>query len=121
MASRHLAVLSSRRLNRCNINRSYSVKPKFYKEKPKYYKDVAQTCARFRREVSALRKEFREEWMEQQRMTQTEFSTKVAEEARQKKMEEERAFEDAAKELERMAKKRYAVVRTSNYRAGRRG
>lgn len=86
--------------------RWYSVKPKFYKEKPKYHKEVAQTYAKFRREVSALRKEFREEWLEQQRMTQTEFSAKAAEEARQKEMEEARAFDTAATELERMRKKR---------------
>ena len=109
MASRHLAILTSRRC------RSYSVKPKFYKEKPKYYKDVAQTYARFRREVSALRKDFREEWTEQQRMTQTQFSTKAAEEARLKRMEEERAFEEAAKELERMTKKRYIRSRVYTY------
>lgn len=92
-------------LNRSS-GRSYSVKPKFYKEKPKYYKEVAQTYARFRREVSALRKEFREEWLERQRMTQAEFSAKAAEEALQKEMEEARAFEAAATELDRMKKER---------------
>lgn len=86
--------------------RSYGTKPKFYKENPKYYKEVAHTYARFRREVSDLRKQFREEWLEQQRMTQSEFSAKAAEKARQKEMEESRAFEAAAIELERMRKKR---------------
>ena len=74
--------------------------------KPKYYKEVAQTYAKFRREVSELRKGFREEWLEEQRMTQTEFSAKAAEEARQREMEEVRALEAARRELERMAKKR---------------
>ena len=87
--------------------RSYATRLKFYKEKPKYYKDVAQTYARFRREVSELRRGFREQWTEQQRMTQTQFSAKAAEEARQKEMEETRAFEAAAQELERMAKERW--------------
>lgn len=89
-----------------NSIRSYTTRPKFYKEKPKYYKDVAYAYAKFRREVSELRKGFREEWLEQQRMTQTQFSSKAAEEARQKEMEETRAFEAAARELERMSKNR---------------
>ena len=99
-----MACVLSRRLGLCA--RSYTTRPKFYKEKPKYYKDVAQTYAKFRREVSELRKGFREEWLEQQRMTQTQFSAKAAEEARQKEMEEARAFETAARELERMSKNR---------------
>lgn len=100
-----VALALTRWLNRPN-GRRYSVEPKFYKEKPKYHREVAQTYAKFRCEVSALRKEFREEWLEQQKMTQTEFSAKAAEEARQKEMEEVRAFEAAATELERMRKNR---------------
>ena len=96
-----------------------AARPKFYKEKPKYYKEVAQTYAKFRREVSGLRKEFRRQWTEQQRMTQTQFSAKAAEEARQKEMEETRAFEAAARELERMARERYADSNCSAPRGGR--
>lgn len=88
------------------IIRNYATKLNFYKDKPKYYKDVAQTYAKFRREVSELRRNFRDQWTEQQRMTQTQFSAKAAEEARQKEMEETQAFEAAARELERMARER---------------
>ena len=95
------------------MSRGYGTKPKFYKEKPKYYREVAQTYAKFRRDVSKLREEFREEWLEQQRMTQTDFSAKVAEEARQKEMEEARAFEVAARELERMSKERWVLSNKS--------
>ena len=79
---------------------------RFYGKKPKYYKEVAYTYAKFRREVSGLRKDFRAEWVEQQKMTQAEFSAKTAEEARQKEMEEASTFEEAAREVERMAKER---------------
>ena len=89
--------------------RNYATRPKFYKEKPKYYKDVAQTYAKFRREVSELRRGFRDQWTEEQRMTQTQFSAKAAEEARQKELEETRAFEAAVRELERMAKERFVL------------
>ena len=93
------SVVVPRWLIQAQGRRSYGVKPK-------YYKEVAQTYAKFRREVSELRKGFREEWLEEQRMTQTEFSAKAAEEARQREMEEARALEAARRELERMAKKR---------------
>ena len=89
--------------------RNYATRPKFYKEKPKYYKDVAQTYAKFRGEVSELRRGFRDQWTEEQRMTQTQFSAKAAEEARQKELEETRAFEAAVHELERMAKERFVL------------
>ena len=81
---------------------------RYISKKSKYYKEVAYAYAKFRREVSELRKDFREEWLEQQRMTQAEFSAKAAEEARQKETEETRSFEEAAIELERMAKERSA-------------
>ena len=79
---------------------------RFYRPKPKYHKEVAYAYAEFRREVSKLRKDFHDGWMEQQKMTQSKFSAKAAEEARQKEMEETRAFDEAARELERMAKER---------------
>ena len=106
MAPRARPKMAFARLNWKWLRRCYGVRPKFYKGKPKYYKDVAHTYARFRCEVSELRKQFREEWTEQQRMTQTQFSAKAAEEARLKEMEEARALEAAAQELERMAKMR---------------
>lgn len=77
-----------------------------YGVKPKYYREVAQTYAQYRRDLSQHRKQFREEWLERQRMTQTEYNVKAAEEARQKEMEEARALDEARREFERMARKR---------------
>ena len=77
-----------------------------YRVKPKYYREVAQTYAKFRRDVSALRKEFYEEWLKQNTMAQTEFRAKAEEEAHQREMQEARAMDEARKELQRMAKER---------------
>ena len=110
-ANTSLKLVVARQLfRRWYSSNSTAARPKFYKEKPKYYKEVAQTYAKFRREVGQLRSEFRDQWTEQQRMTQTQFSAKAAEEARQKEMEETRAFQAAARELERMAKERWVYI-----------
>lgn len=77
-----------------------------YRIKPKYYREVAQAYAKFRRDVSVLRKEFYEEWLKQNTTAQTEFRAKAEEEAHQRELQEARAMEEARKELQRMAKER---------------
>lgn len=68
---------------------------------------MAQKYAKFRREVSVLRKEFIDDWTEEQKTIQ--FSNEAAENIRLKEAEEARAFEIASRELERMAKEREAA------------
>ena len=80
--------------------RSYALNYKQPKEESLAY-------GKFRRELTALRKQYQEQWQEQQEMKMEAFSAKAAEEGRMKRLQEARALDENKRELERMAKRRY--------------
>ncbi|KAL5471460.1 hypothetical protein EMCRGX_G029580 [Ephydatia muelleri] len=69
-------------------------------------KEEAQAYGKFRRELSVLRKQFREEWLKKQEMQQQALNAQSAEQARLEKMMEQKALEQNKEDLERMAKRR---------------
>lgn len=69
-------------------------------------KEESQAYGEFRRKLTALRKQYQEEWQEQQKMKMEAFSAKAAEEGQMRRLQEARALEKNRRELERMAKKR---------------
>ena len=80
-----------------------------YALKYKQPKEESRELARFRRAVQAKRKEFSEEWREEQRLKLEAEGAQAAEEARMERLQEERALDENRKELERMAEKRQVL------------
>ena len=93
-------------LNICRAAYASVIQVRTYALKYKQPKEEVRELARFRREVRALRKTFREEWQEEQRLKLEAEGAQAAEEARMERLQEERALEDNRKELERMAQER---------------
>ena len=77
-----------------------------YAKTYKQPKEESQAYGAFRRDVSALRRQFREEWLQEQRTKLEAQGAQAAKEARMERLQEERALKDNRRELERMAKKR---------------
>lgn len=72
-------------------------------------KEEAEAYGRFRRELSVLRKQFREEWLKKQEAQRQALNAQSAEEARLEKMMEQKALEANKEDLERMAKRRELI------------
>ena len=81
-----------------------------YAKNYKQPKEESRAYGLFRRGVSALRRQFREEWLERERMKLEAEGAQAAEEIRMERLHEERAWEENKKELERMVKKRSVLT-----------
>lgn len=79
--------------------RSYALNYKQPKEERLAY-------ARYRKQLTALRKQYQEELQEQQKMSTEAFNAQAAKEAQMERDQEAQALEENKRELERMAKKR---------------
>ena len=79
--------------------RSYALNYKQPKEERLAY-------ARYRRQLTALRKQYQEELQEQKKMSMEAFNAQAAKEAQMERDQEAHALEENKRELERMAKKR---------------
>ena len=90
-----------------------------YALKYKQPKEETRELGRFRRAVRTKRKQFIEEWQEEQRLKLEAEGAQAAEEARMERLQEERALEENRKELERMAQKRQVL--SSNKRSAGKG
>ena len=82
---------------------------RFYALNYKQPKEEAEAYGKFRRELSVLRKQFREEWLKRQMVQQQALNAQSAEQARLEKTMEQKALEKNKEDLERMAKRRYVL------------
>lgn len=69
-------------------------------------KEERQAYGRYRRQLTALRRQYQEELQEHKKMSMEAFNAQAAKEAQMERDLEAHALEENERELERMAKKR---------------